>query len=109
MRAKVAFGQADGFHHTIQSIEFQCIHSDMLAQHLHKVGIFRCRRVAVFLDVLVVVAFHFLDAASRDEFHDGLGSGEVEELTSIEQGRTADADVYFFCAEVVEHSMRLLR
>ena len=70
--AEVALRQADGIHYAVQSIEFQRVHTDMLTQHLNEVGVFGCGRVTIFLDVLVVVAFHFLHAAARDELHDVL-------------------------------------
>ena len=77
--AEVAFGQAYCLHHAVQGIEFQRIDTDVLAEHLDEVGIFRCRRVTVIVNVAVVITFQFLNAAARDEFQDILGGREVEE------------------------------
>ena len=103
MRAEVALGQTDGLHHAVQGVELQRIHTDMLAQHLDEVGVFGRRRVAILLDVLVVVALHLLHATARDELQDVLRGREVEEGTAEEQGRTADAHVHLLGAVVVEH------
>ena len=72
MRAELALGQADGVHHAFQGVEFQCIHADMLTQHLNEVGILGAGGVAVSLNVLVVVALHLLDATTRDELQNVL-------------------------------------
>ena len=56
VRAEVALGQTDGVHHALQGVELQRVHTDMLTQHLNELGILGAIRVAVFLDVFVVVA-----------------------------------------------------
>ena len=103
VRAELALGQADGVHHTLQGVELQRVHTDMLAQHLNELGILGAGGVAVFLDVLVVVALQLLDAAAGNELHHVLRGREVEEGTAEQQGRTADAHMHLLGAVVVKH------
>ena len=103
MGAELALRQTDGVHHAIQGVELQRVHSNVLAQHLNEISIFGAFWIAVFVDILVVVALHLLDAAAGDELQHVLRGGEVEEGTTEQQRRTADADMHLLGSVVVKH------
>ena len=73
----------------------------MLSDYLHHLGIFGCGAVHVAVQVLVAVTLQLLNDTARDELHLSLGGREVEELATVKQRRTANADMHLFGATLV--------
>ena len=91
--ANALLRQSYSFGDSIQRVEFQSINSNALADNLHHSGILRRGAVHVAVQVLVAVSLQLLNHATGDEFQLRLGSREIEETATVEQRRTADADM----------------
>ena len=108
MCADALLGHADGLADIFHGVEFQGIHTHVLANHLDHAVVFGCIGGLVGAEFLWSEsvggdALQLFDDAAGDELTVGLGLGEVEEGAAVDQRGAGDADVDLLGAVVVEH------
>lgn len=101
--ADITFRETDGVHDSFKAVELKSVDTNMLAYFLDHGGIFLGGAVAIGFEVAYFATFKLFDTAACDKLHIGFGSREIEEGASVDEGRTADADMDVLHSSFVEH------
>ena len=103
MGTEFALGQPDGFDQRLQRIEFQRGEPEPLADDLDQPFVLGRTGGSILLQVLVFVAFQFLDNPTGNELQRTLGGGEADVGSCINQRRTGNTHVNLFCTTFIKH------
>ena len=101
MGADFAFRQADCFDQSLQRVKLERAESEPFGNDADQLLVFRRISLCIFVQVLVFVAFQFLDDPTGDQFERTLGRGEADEGAGVDQRWASDTHVYLFGSMII--------